>query len=106
MVCKGIMGKTCNEVFTIDEIRPAPGERDVLDLDFKGSLTCPNCNARHEYTRNDIRLYEGDVEGWQPHGNKTPAKDSMAEPRLRCNVLRTSRMRDLISSAARHRCEE
>ena len=57
------MGKACNEVLTIDEIRPDPGERDVLDLDFKGSLTCPNCNARHEYTGNDIRFYEGDFEG-------------------------------------------
>ena len=62
------MCKTCNEVFTIDEIRPAPVERDVLDLDFKGSLTCPNCNARHEYTRNDIRFYEDDVEGKAPTG--------------------------------------
>ena len=66
MLYRGIMCKTCNEILAIDEIRPAPRERDVRDLDFKGSFTCPNCNARQEYTRDDIRFYEGDVEGKRP----------------------------------------
>ena len=55
MLYRGIMSKTCNEILAIDEIRPAPREHDVRDLDFKGSFTCPNCNARQEYTRDDIR---------------------------------------------------
>ncbi len=66
MLYRGIMSKTCNEILAIDEIRPAPREHDVRDLDFKGSFTCPNCNARQEYTRDDIRFYEGDVEGKRP----------------------------------------
>ena len=66
MVNSGINWRSCDEVFAIDEMRPAPKKPDLRDPAVKGPFTCPNCNSRHEYTSNDIRFYGGDVRGKAP----------------------------------------
>ena len=66
MVYSGVKCRTCHEVFAIDEIQEGPTKAGVREPSFKGSLTCPHCNARHEYTSSDITFYEGNVQGNPP----------------------------------------
>lgn len=55
--------KSCEKEFVVERIASAAEAAPFRRPSFKASYTCPHCAATHDYSSDDLTLYEGDVQG-------------------------------------------